>query len=75
VLSINKAVSKQFGTALFVFLQNFQQFPYFYQRLKIGWIIEAGLRREVAQKRLDYLIKMTAQGKQYGTQPLKDIVL
>lgn len=54
---------------------NFQSFPYFYQRLKVGWIAEAGKREEVAQKRLDYLIKMTLQGKQYGTQPLKGIDL
>lgn len=50
---------------------NFEQFPRLYRRLKIGWILEAGqLRQEEMQKRLNYLIKMTAQGKQYGTQPL-----
>lgn len=55
---------------------NFLQFPHFYQRLKIGWIVETGkLRQEEAQKRLNYLLKMTAQGKQYGTQPLKDILI
>lgn len=54
--------------------RNFQAFPHFYQRLKVGWINEAGKREEVAQKRLDYLIKMTAKGKQYGTQPLKEIM-
>lgn len=53
---------------------NFQQFPWFYQRLKIGWIAECGKsRQEEAQKRLNYLLKMTAQGKQYGTQPLQDL--
>lgn len=52
----------------------FQAFPYFYQRLKIGWIMEAGKnRREESEKRLAYLIKMTSQNKQYGTQPLKGI--
>ena len=51
---------------------NFQSFPFFYQRLKIGWILEAGKREDVAQKRLDYLIKMTKAGKQYGIQPLKE---
>lgn len=50
--------------------ENFQRFSHYYQRLKIGWIGESALRREVAQKRLDYLIKMTRAGKQYGTQPL-----
>jgi uncharacterized protein YdeI (YjbR/CyaY-like superfamily) len=50
----------------------FQQFPHFYRRLKIGWITEAGqLRQEEMQKRLNYLLKMTAQGKRYGTQPLE----
>lgn len=50
---------------------SFQQFPVNYQRLKIGWIAEirGDSRREEAQKRLDYLIKMTAQGKKYGTIP------
>lgn len=53
--------------------QNFDAFPFFYKRLKVGWIAEAGKRMEVAQQRLDYLIKMTKKGKQYGTQPLKEI--
>lgn len=50
----------------------FQSFPHFYKRLKIGWIaeIKTASRRPEAQKRLDYLIKMTRQGKMYGTQPL-----
>lgn len=49
--------------------KNFQEFPYSYQRLKIGWIteIKGESRRAEAQKRLDYLIKMTRQGKMYGT--------
>jgi uncharacterized protein YdeI (YjbR/CyaY-like superfamily) len=51
--------------------ENFQKFPPLYQRLKIGWIaeIKGTSRQPEAQKRLDYLIKMTAQGKQYGTIP------
>ena len=50
----------------------FQQFPHNYKRLKIGWIaeIKGNSRREEAQKRLNYLIKMTRQGKMYGTIPL-----
>jgi len=49
---------------------NFQQFPPLYQRLKIGWNSESGrIRQEESQKRLNYLLKMTAQGKQYGTRP------
>lgn len=53
---------------------NFQAFPRLYQRLKIGWIAEirGDTRREEAQKRLDYLLKMTAQRKMYGTIPLAE---
>lgn len=51
--------------------QQFQQFPHFYQRLKVGWIQETGLlRKDEMMKRLQYLLKMTALGKMYGTQPL-----
>ena len=51
--------------------ETFQQFPHHYQRLKIGWIAEirGDSRRPEAQKRLNYLLKMTAQGKMYGTIP------
>jgi uncharacterized protein YdeI (YjbR/CyaY-like superfamily) len=54
--------------------KNFEAFPYFYRRLRIGWIAEirGDSRREEAQKRLDYFIKMTAQGKRYGAEPLED---
>ena len=57
--------------------QNFQEFPRLYQRLKIGWIAETGLtprRRPEAEKRLKYLIKMTKQGKRYGTEPLAGVL-
>ncbi|MEO6038537.1 MAG: YdeI/OmpD-associated family protein [Saprospiraceae bacterium] len=49
--------------------KNFQQFPPHYQRLKVGWVAEVkGLsRRAEAQKRLDYLVKMTRLGKVYGS--------
>ena len=49
--------------------ENFQQFPQHYKRLKIGWItdIKGNSRQAEAQKRLDYLLKMTKQGKMYGT--------
>ncbi len=52
--------------------KNFAAFPRFYQRLKVGWIgeIRNDSQRAEAQKRLNYLIKMTAQGKRYGTEPL-----
>lgn len=50
--------------------ENFQQFSHFYKRLKVGWIKECGPRRqEEAQRRLNYLIKMSRQGKMYGTVP------
>ncbi len=52
--------------------ETFQRFPYHYQRLKIGWVYETS-RTEEAQKRLNYLLKMTSQNKMYGTQPLKDL--
>ncbi len=54
--------------------QNFQAFPFLYRRLKMGWICEitGASRREEAQKRLNYLIKMTRAGKLYGTIPLPD---
>lgn len=51
--------------------KNFEAFPHFYKRLKVGWIseIRGNSRRAEAQKRLDYLIKMTGNGKRYGTEP------
>lgn len=51
---------------------NFQQFPHLYKRLKIGWIAEirGASRQDEVRKRLDYLIKMTRQGKMYGTMPI-----
>ena len=54
--------------------KTFDAFPHFYKRLKVGWIKETGLKSRMpeAQRRLDYLIKMTASGKMYGTQPLKN---
>ena len=51
--------------------ETFQGFSYHYQRLKVGWISETKLKEE-AQKRLNYLLKMTAQGKMYGTQPMRE---
>lgn len=53
--------------------ENFQTFPRFYQRLKVGWIAETTggkMAEVVAQQRLDHLIKMTKQGKRYGSEPL-----
>jgi uncharacterized protein YdeI (YjbR/CyaY-like superfamily) len=55
--------------------EQFEAFPHFYKRLRICWIAELNTesRRAEAQKRLDYFIKMTAQGKMYGAQPLKEM--
>ena len=53
--------------------ENFQQFSHFYKRLKIGWIQEASkYRPEESQRRLNYLIKKTREGKMYGTIPIQD---
>jgi hypothetical protein len=55
--------------------KQFRRFSVYYQRLKIGWIREAGTgpkRQGEAQRRLDYLLKMTAAGKRYGTIPIDD---
>ena len=55
--------------------ENFQTFPHFYQRLKVGWISEnrADPDHPIVQQRLEYLVKMTAQGKRYGAEPLKGL--
>jgi uncharacterized protein YdeI (YjbR/CyaY-like superfamily) len=56
--------------------QNFEAFPHFYKRLKVNWITEAGqLRMEEMQKRLNHLLKMTAQGKRYGTEPMEGVMV
>ena len=49
--------------------ENFQQFPLIYQKLRIGFVLESyRTNREMTEKRLDYLIKMTAKNKRYGTE-------
>lgn len=56
--------------------ENYQKFDRFYQRLKAGWITEClPYRKEESQKRLNFFIKNTKKGKQYGTIPLKEIAL
>ena len=53
--------------------ENFLAFPRFYQRLKIGWLAELkGNRQEAWDQRLGHLVRMSAQGKRYGTEPLVD---
>ena len=55
--------------------KNFEAFPHFYKRLKVGWIAEnrGDRNHPVVQQRLEYLIRMTAQGKRYGAEPLAEI--
>lgn len=52
----------------------FQAFPRYYRRLKIGWVTESASpgRKAETEKRLAHLVRMTAQGKRYGTEPLAD---
>jgi len=45
---------------------NFQAFPESYQRIRVGWIEGARKRPAEFEKRLRYLIKMTAANKKYG---------
>ena len=50
----------------------FEAFPRFYRRLKIGWVTEpmSPGRQAEREKRLAHLIRMTAQGRRYGTEPM-----
>ena len=53
--------------------KNFQAFPLAYRRLKIAWVAELSSpsRRGEKEKRLNHLLKMTAENKRYGTEPLR----
>jgi uncharacterized protein YdeI (YjbR/CyaY-like superfamily) len=46
--------------------KNFQRFPKWYQRVRIGWLDASRGNPEVFQSRLRYFLKMTAQNKRYG---------
>jgi hypothetical protein len=46
--------------------KNFQRFPKWYQRVRVGWLDMSRERQEVFQARLRYFLKMTAQNKRYG---------
>lgn len=48
--------------------KHWRSFPEWYQRVRIGWIRDTRRRGfpELAQKRLHYLLKMTAQNKRFG---------
>ena len=55
--------------------KTFTAFPHFYKRLRVGWLAACrdGNRDDVFQTRVAHLIKMTARGKHYGTEPLADL--
>jgi len=46
--------------------KNFQRFPKWYQRIRIGWLNASRHRSEIFEARLRYFLKMTAQNKRYG---------
>ncbi len=46
--------------------QNFQRFPKWYQRVRVGWLDMSRNNAEVFQARLRYFLKMTAQNRRYG---------
>ena len=52
-----------------VIWENFQAFPETYRRIRIGWIQNTTGNAEVRRQRLDYFLKMTREGKQFGTMP------
>jgi len=49
--------------------KNFQAFPEAYRRIRTGWIQNTTGNAEVRRQRLDYLLRMTREGKQFGTMP------
>ena len=46
--------------------KNFQRFPKWYRRIRVGWLDMSRGREEIFQARLRYFLKMTAQNKRYG---------
>jgi len=46
--------------------ENFQKFPEYYKKIRIGWIDGARKRPEEFEKRLRYFIRMTAKNKTFG---------
>ena len=46
--------------------KNFQRFPKWYQRVRLGWLDASRARPEIFRARLRYFLKMTAQNKRYG---------
>lgn len=46
---------------------NFERFPDYYKRIRIGFVEEVRKQPDVFQKRLAHFIKMTAKNKRFGT--------
>lgn len=46
--------------------KNFQRFPKWYQRVRVGWLDASRNHEKVFQSRLRYFLKMTAQNKRFG---------
>jgi uncharacterized protein YdeI (YjbR/CyaY-like superfamily) len=46
--------------------KNFQRFPKWYQRVRVGWLHASRHKPEIFESRLRYFLKMTAQNKRYG---------
>ena len=46
--------------------KNFQRFPKWYQRVRVGWLDASRNHSEIFESRLRYFLKMTKQNKRYG---------
>ncbi|HKP01893.1 MAG TPA: YdeI/OmpD-associated family protein [Chthoniobacterales bacterium] len=46
--------------------KNFQRFPKWYQRVRLGWLDMSRHRQDIFESRLRYFLKMTALNKRYG---------
>ncbi|MEY2585610.1 MAG: hypothetical protein QOD80_1636 [Verrucomicrobiota bacterium] len=46
--------------------KNFQRFPKWYQRVRVGWLDMSRGRQDIFESRLRYFLKMTKQNKRYG---------
>jgi uncharacterized protein YdeI (YjbR/CyaY-like superfamily) len=52
-----------------VLWRNFQSLPEDYKRIRVGWVQNTVGSDDIRRQRLDYFIKMTREGKQFGTMP------
>src|SRR5262245_14663076 len=46
--------------------RNFRRFPTSYQRIRVAFVVGARNRPDMFQRRLRYLVKMTAENKRFG---------